>query len=419
MLIKMANILSRGGAEVAEKTYTSSCVKTKEKAFDLTLRSSRALRETPFGSRLSGFGEITKSLWKLLISCAAVCLFFADAAASENIRVAISENLKTVTLKSSAGLIVSGAQSGNGEKKTMTFGPASLGGGPVRVRSAGALTQVNGKGYRGWVELRKKRNGRILVINDLDIEDYLQGVIASEVPFDWEFETLKAQAVAARTYALYQKREAGNRSYHILATVSSQVYNGSNGERSNAVQAVRDTKGLVIVYRGELIPAFFHSSCGGHTEDASKLWDIDAPYLKGVDCECQEIIKDGLWEKRIGISVVARALKKIGYGILSIENLGIENITPAGRVKRVSVRSEGKTVLVPGEALRAALGNTVIPSVFFELELWGNEAVFSGRGRGHGVGLCQWGAKEMAQRGYDFKAILAHYYPGTSIVSIK
>jgi len=138
-----------------------------------------------------------------------------------------------------------------------------------------------------------------------------------------------------------------------------------------------------------------------------------------VDCECQEISKYGLWEKRVPLSQVMNALAKQGYRLQEIRDLGIGDITPAGRVKEVSILHQGGKLMVPAEDLRAALGNTQIPSVFFELELSDGEAVFSGRGKGHGVGLCQWGAEEMALRGYDYKAILSHYYPGTVLTKIK
>jgi len=354
----------------------------------------------------------------ILVIAISVLVLSASPAASENIRVAISDDQQTVTLKASSGLLLTGTST-DGRGKKMVFKPSSVNGKPVRVRSTDGVTQVNGRRYRGWVELRKKKNGLLLVVNDLDLEEYLNGVIASEIPHDWEFEALKAQAVAARTYALYQKKTAGNRAYHILSTVSSQVYGGSSGERTSAVRAVRDTKGLIITYRGEVIPAFYHSSCGGHTENATELWGIDEPYLKGVDCECQAISKYGLWEKRISMPAVVKALRRLGYRVNAISDLNIGNITPAGRVKEVSFRSAGGTSLVPAEPLRAALGNTVIPSVFFELELLDGEAVFSGRGMGHGVGLCQWGAKEMAQRGYDFRSILSHYYPGTELMRMR
>ncbi len=349
-----------------------------------------------------------------LIAIIALIVFSAlPAFAAENIRVAIADNQKTVTLASSSGLMVEGVPFGGREKK-LTYHAGSIGARPVRIRAVGDFIHANGKSYRGWVELRKKKNGQLLVVNELDIEEYLKGVIAAEIPPDWEFEALKAQAVASRTYALYQKQMAENRPFHIRSTVSSQVYNGSGGEQRQALQAVAATKGLVIVYRGEVIPAFYHSSCGGHTENAAELWSIDVPYLKGVDCECQIISKYGSWEKRVELPKVVTALSR-RYGVSDITDMSIESVTPAGRVKRVAIRSARRTTLVPGETLRAALGNAIVLSSFFELGLSDGQAVFSGRGRGHGVGLCQWGAKEMAQRGHDFRSILSHYYPGTSL----
>ncbi len=338
---------------------------------------------------------------------------------SESIRVAIADNQKTVSLESASGLITSGQPAGLGKKKVL-YSIFSVFKHPVRLMSAGKVIQVNGKGYRGLVEIRKKKNGLLLVINELDIEEYLKGVVAAEVPPDWEFEALKAQAVASRTYAIYQKQLAGNRPYHILATVDSQVYAGNRGEHPQTVRAVKETKGTVITYQGGIIPAFYHSSCGGHTENAAELWGIDEPYLRGVDCECQEISKYGLWEKRVPLSRVVSALGKQGYRLHDILDMSIGDITPAGRVKEVTVWDAGGKISVPAEDLRAALGNTQIPSVFFELELSADgEAVFSGRGKGHGVGLCQWGAEEMALRGYDYQAILNHYYPGTKLTKIE
>jgi stage II sporulation protein D len=339
------------------------------------------------------------------------------AQASENIRVVVLNNKRTVTLKAQAGLLVEGSPSDRKEKK-MIFGSSSIGTRPVRVRSAGEFIAVNGKSYRGWIELREKKNGQLLVINELDIEDYLQGVIAEEVPHDWEFEALKAQAVASRTYALYQKRTAGIRAYHILATVNGQVYSGRSGEHARAVQAVRETEGTIITHGGEVIPAFYHASCGGHTENAIEIWGIDEPYLRGVDCDCQEISKYGPWEKRLSIANVTAALHRQGYRLKGIRKLEIKGITTAGRVKQVSIYHAAGIESVPAETLRAAIGTTVIPSVFFEIAVTGNEIVISGRGSGHGAGLCQWGAQKMAQSGKDYKAILFHYYPGTSLMKL-
>jgi stage II sporulation protein D len=354
----------------------------------------------------------------ILLCIAIVVLFVLPVFASENIRVALFDDQNAVSIKSASDLVIAGTPSG-GHQKSLRFSPASVGGRPIRIRSTDGFTLVNGKRYRGWVELRKKNNGLLLVVNDLDLEEYLRGVIAAEVPPDWELEALKAQAVASRTYALYEKRAAGRRPYHIVATVTSQVYNGVNGEHLNAARAVTATRGLILTYQGRVIPAFYHANCGGHTENASLMWGIDAPYLKGVDCECQDIIKDGLWEKRVSIFNISAALRRQGFLIDTISNMSIAGITPAGRVRNVAILSARGATTIPAEALRTALGNTEIPSVFFELELSGGEAVFSGRGRGHGVGLCQWGAKEMAGKGHDYQSILSHYYPGTVIERMK
>jgi stage II sporulation protein D len=228
-------------------------------------------------------------------------------------------------------------------------------------------------------------------------------------------EALKAQAVASRTYALRQKRNAGRRPYHVLATVDSQVYLGVRGERPRALRALEATRGEVLLYRGEPIQAFYHASCGGRTEDAAELWGIDAPYLRGVDCDCQEISSYGAWERRFGIRDVLQALRREGYRLNAIDGVAAGGISAGGRVMDVRFRQARSMLSVPAESLRAALGPSRVPSIFFEPELDGSEVVFSGRGLGHGVGLCQWGAKEMAGRGHDYRAILARYYPGAAI----
>jgi stage II sporulation protein D len=360
-----------------------------------------------------------RTFWLNIIMCVVLCFLPLAVLASEDIRVALADDQRTVTLKSPKGLVVEGGSSGRHGEKKIVFGSASVGTRTVRVRSRGEVTEVNGGNYRGWIELRRKKNGLLLVINELDIEDYLLGVIAAEVPHDWDIEVLKAQAVASRTFALYQKRTSGKRPFHILATVDGQVYSGRNGERESSVRAVRETKGIVIVYDGEVIPAFYHASCGGHTEDAAELWGIDVPYLKGVDCECQEISKYGLWEKRISATKLATLVGRQGYRLNGITGIEMDSITPAGRVRQVTIHHAGGTVYIPAETLRAAVGYSFLPSAFFEPAMEGNEVVFYGRGLGHGVGLCQWGAKEMARHGSDFKSILLHYYPGTTLKRIE
>lgn len=335
-------------------------------------------------------------------------------AGAENIRVLLLDNQRSVTVRSSSDLVAEGMKSA-GPANSMTVTAAGAGRGPVRVRSGKTFVRIGGREYRGTVEVRRKGNGLLQVINDLDIEDYLKGVIAAEIPHEWDREALMAQAVASRTYAIHEKMSQRRTTYHILATVDSQVYLGKAGERPRTVQAVRDTRGQIILYEGRPIAAYYHSSCGGHTEDALELWGHDAPYLRGVDCDCQQISRYGLWEKRFAVTEVLKALRRDGYRLEDITSVEADDITPAGRVKRVVFRNASATLTVPSESLRAALGWSQVPSIFFEPEIIDGEVVFSGRGLGHGVGLCQWGAQEMARRGASHREILLHYYPGTEI----
>jgi stage II sporulation protein D len=321
-----------------------------------------------------------------------------------------------VTLAAAAGLAIEGRPVQRPREKKLSFSAASFGTRSVRLAASDAFIAVNGRGYRGRIELRKKKNGLLLVINELDVEEYLRGVIASEVPHDWEPEVLKAQAVASRSYALYKKKTMGDRPYHLLATVNGQVYAGKRGERDATTRAVLDTEGTVLTYQGEVIPAFYHASCGGHTEDAAELWGVDEPYLRGVDCDCQKIAKYGVWEKQVTRDALAAALAKQGFRLKFPRSIKLLGITAAGRVREVSIGHAGGTASVPAEKVRAALD---LPSTFFEVVMAGGEIIFSGRGLGHGVGLCQWGAREMARRGFAYQAILAHYYPGTTLTKMK
>ena len=185
---------------------------------------------------------LKKYLYLSIVTVMVLFLMSAQARCAENIRVAIADNKRSIVLASASGLVVEG-RAALPRERTMTVENGSVGSRPLRVRSAGDFIRVNGKNFRGLVELRKKKNGLLLVVNELDVELYLLGVVASEIPHEWHRETLKAQAVASRTYALYQKRMAEGRPYHVLATEDSQMYNGRSGERSTTSQAVRDTAG--------------------------------------------------------------------------------------------------------------------------------------------------------------------------------
>jgi predicted adenine nucleotide alpha hydrolase (AANH) superfamily ATPase len=189
---------------------------------------------------------------------------------AENIRVAVADNQKSVVFTSRSRLLIDGRPSKRDERR-LTFRAASVGGRPARIRSSSGFTEVNGKSYRGWIELRKKRNGLLLVVNDLDVEDYLQGVIPSEIPSGWEPEALKAQAVASRTYAS-TRRGRMNRPI-LLASVKSQVYNGSSGNSRTGPGRAEQRAGHL---RRENHPAFIMQTAAAIRKRCC-LWNIDEP----------------------------------------------------------------------------------------------------------------------------------------------
>lgn len=353
----------------------------------------------------------------ILVITAPFVFPFAPLSA-ETIRVAIAGHQKSVTIRSSGGLEF-GQRSRAAIIKKKTFTSAAVGRLPVRIRSRSDSITVNGTEFRGLIELRNISNRSILVINEVDLEEYLMGVVAAEIPPKWEFEALKAQAVASRTYALHKKKTSEGQPYHLSATKLSQIYGGKRSEHDNAIKAVQETAGLILTYQGEVIPTYYHSSCGGHTEDARELWGVDAPYLRGVDCDCQEISPYGAWQRNLKMTAVNRVLMKAGYRVGTISDISLGLITPAGRVRELIFRHSGGVTRVPGETFRAAIGYDVVPSIFLDVSVSRDELVLFGRGRGHGIGLCQWGAKEMARRGHDFRSILQYYYPGTRMIRME
>lgn len=352
-------------------------------------------------------------IYQRTLIAAALLLGFSGKAPGGEIRVLLADDLRQAQVRAAQGMRVQGAPAGS-VLRTWNGASSSVRGSLRLVPVRGSLS-FQGTAYRGDLVIRKKANGALSVINALDIEDYLQGVVAAEIPPDWEMEALKAQAVAARTYALRQKGVNAARGFSVYASVNSQMYLGKQGERPRAARAVRETAGQVLRHRGRLIDAFYHSSCGGHTGDALELWGLDAPYLRGVDCDCQKISAYGRWEKRFPVREVLAALQREGYPARDILGAANGGVTSAGQVQRVLFRTSEGTVSVPSESLRQGLGPSRLLSIFFDTELIDQDLVLSGRGRGHGVGLCQWGAQEMALRGASYRDILARYYPGTTI----
>lgn len=266
----------------------------------------------------------------------------------------------------------------------------------------------------GIVQLVRRGKG-VLVINQVDLEEYVKGVVPAEVNAAWHPEMLKVQAVAARTYALYQHMLSASRDYDVAASIQDQVYRGRQGIDARVEQAVESTRGLVVTHQDAPIYAAFSSTAAGITEDAVIVWSKDLPYLKGVECPFDLESPYYQWRASFKIDTLEKNLRQQGFAVGTIATLTPLAYSKAGRVATLRILHSKGELILRGEELRKAVGYTVLPSTQFTIESIGQEVVLSGYGAGHAVGLCQWGAKELAELGYSFSSILRYYYPGTEL----
>ncbi|MGE5551987.1 MAG: stage II sporulation protein D [Bacteroidota bacterium] len=263
----------------------------------------------------------------------------------------------------------------------------------------------------------------------LDLEDYLVGVVAAEMPAHFSLEALKAQAVAARTLTLRHLRQFGGRgcSHLARADLCDQPGDGqawlSDAElrrrwgwsyvrlRARVRRAVQETKGLVLLYEHKPIDACYHSTCGGATEDAKSVWGRHIPYLVSVACGYDTLSPRFRTQVRMSRQELSR---RLGQNLPAAAPFGLQILgrTPGGRVTTLNLG--GKTWT--GAAFRAAAG---LRSANFTWQVEGGEVIFSVRGYGHGVGLCQYGAEGMARQDAGFLKILTHYYRGVTLGRIK
>lgn len=262
--------------------------------------------------------------------------------------------------------------------------------------------------YSGQIEVWKGEKG-LYVVNELPLEDYVQSVVAAEVGTDWEVEALKAQAVIARTYAVYKKLVTNhNGIYHLTSSVLHQVYRGNNTE-FKITYAVRATEGEVLTYNGKPIEALYHSTCGGRTENPEEVFGRKIPYMKSVESRC-DLSPYWIWERKIPL----REIEK-GLNISGINDMRIKSRTSTGRAKEIIIESDRGEVVMKSTELRRLLGWSRLPSTQFDIKKDGDSIIFEGKGYGHGVGLCQWSALQMAAEGKTYREILSFFYPGTEI----
>jgi stage II sporulation protein D (peptidoglycan lytic transglycosylase) len=265
------------------------------------------------------------------------------------------------------------------------------------------------KRVRGRLEARIYK-GRLLVLNVLDIEDYLLSVVPSENPASWPVESLKAQAVAARTYAYYQLVHRKNWAYDLVDYAGDQAYGGMEKENPRSTGAVKATSGQVLTYDEKPILAMFSANSGGYTADSQAIFDLHKPYL--IAHRDPASLKGGManWTRKFTIAQVVAALGKIGVDARGLRAIQAQERGPSGRIVKIRLVLEGgKTkVLRNRTTLRRALD---LPEILVGIKMEGRSFIFEGHGWGHGVGYSQWGSALMGkEKKYD--EILSFYYSG-------
>jgi len=366
------------------------------------------------------------------------------------VRVLLFKNVDQCVLSSSAGFSVRNSEMellahfGEDAKSVTTSiqdgkincgGPA-FDGSVIIVPDKDSLLSINSRPYRGNFKISISADGqKLAVINALGIEKYLAGVIGAEMPSYWESQALKAQTIAARTYCLFIKNRFGvNRSWDVRKSQANQVYGGVTAETATIRRAVNLTGGQVMECTLEngkktIFPAYYSSTCGGHTESSYNTFGDFYPTLNGVKCpHCKEVSQKKYlsWgpvkfdqqqttEKLFSRYPKLSELEKIK----SIEPSSSVSPSRSGRVTSVRLIGEnGKDSYLRGEDLRLTIDPTGkrIKSTLCKISMEDGQYCFKeGKGFGHGVGMCQYGTQAMARKGADFQEILQFYYPGMSL----
>jgi stage II sporulation protein D len=283
----------------------------------------------------------------------------------------------------------------------------------------GSLVYLDGRSFRGAVDIIKKDNMKLSVINRIPVEEYLYGVLYNEVSHRWPIEAIKAQGIAARTFALYQARQNKLQDYDLTNDIYSQVYSGATSEKWSTTRAVKLTIGKVLTYKGDIFPTYYHATCGGKTEDATNLWNIDIEPLNGSECGFCKDSPHYKWTKNIPLSEIEKKLVDSGYKVGKIRSAAVIARNESGRVDKVEIKDDSDvSCVLTGKDFRTMIGPNELRSTNFEISVAGDKLALNGIGWGHGVGMCQWGANGMAGHGKKAEEILKIYYPGAEVTTI-
>ncbi|MBW4573023.1 MAG: SpoIID/LytB domain-containing protein [Tolypothrix carrinoi HA7290-LM1] len=349
----------------------------------------------------------------------------APAQASVILRVAIERGVNQVKVGSSTTAIVkdgSGRTLGQLPSMSSYYAQAIPGGVALdRWRSGLFWIEPTGKGFvyigdrwfRGRTLVVPTDKG-LTAVNWVDIEEYLYSVLGGEMDARWPQEALQAQAIAARTYALYEReKQRSNPIYDVGDTPDRwQIYKGVISESGGTYKAVDATAGLVLTYRNQIILSVFHACSGGHTENVEDVWGNTLPYLRAVQ-DFDQNISECNWVKTFSSAQLGAMIPGVG----NVKDMLPQAFSPFRSVKTLKIVGDKGTKVLQGEQVRTALK---LKSTRFNVSKQTDGSfVLQGLGYGHGLGMSQWGAYNLARRGVNHLQILGHYYQGVALTPIR
>ncbi|MDR4508223.1 MAG: SpoIID/LytB domain-containing protein [Candidatus Brocadiaceae bacterium] len=277
--------------------------------------------------------------------------------------------------------------------------------------------EVNDVRYHGKISILRQFNNMFSIIEEVDIERFVAGVLGREMPQSWDEEALSAQAVAIRTYVMYKKKIRRDETYHL--DMPELAYRGTLGETPKTHRIAQETKGVVMTYNWHIFPAYFHSTCGGHTEDVRRVFEEDStPPLSGVACNYCNNSKYYDWKVDLSKSVIEKKLREGNITVENIRTIRAVNHGVGKHGSQIEIVSANGSKKMNANTFRLLIGPNRLYSTAFSTQNNGGSIHFSGNGWGHGVGLCQYGAQSMAKTGFLWKDILGHYYPKIALVRI-
>jgi stage II sporulation protein D len=377
--------------------------------------------------------SLRRSLLAILILCSfevsTLGVALRESTPTVRVRIFSSQILRSLTIDSASSLHIGNATTRGPLRLTGDDGEVSARAADrhwldqslwVRCEEGSEMSVLTNGGTRrrlvGLLEILN-RNGQLLLINTMPRETYVLGIIQPELgSAHAPMESIKAQLIVSRSYVMAMRGRHAHDGYDFCDSTHCQVFGGMAAIGPALLAISPAVRGQYLAFHNHAIPAFYHDSCGGMTATAEDAWGLHFPYLKNV--------RDGeepSWRRHIRGNLLQKCLVREGIipaGAV-VRTVSLSRQDASGRVKTVSVETERKKIRVSGSRFRVAVnsyvGHELLPSTLFLVSRQGPDWIISGRGWGHGVGMCQRGAMVMAKEGHSYRQILQHYYPGTHL----